>query len=181
MGRGVSEFPTWLRAVHYPGPSRLQRRRVMFPEGVNGVCKSIREQPRSHRPAWPAWFSGWVGSIQSEFWGAAHVTFLAVADRCVFREHLFPRKAPFPGSWGHAPHPSAQKLISIPISFFEKGSPPLSLLMFKISQHSLSLRTEYNFNAMIMSSEALQPLTNVPSSSCNVLSSLPRLGGHGEG
>jgi hypothetical protein len=53
--------------------------------------------------------------------------------------------------------------------------------MFKISQHSLSLRTEYNFNAMIMSSEALQPLTNVPSSSCNVLSSLPRLGGHGEG
>lgn len=118
-----------------------------------------------------------MGSIWSELSGTAHITFLAVADICVFREHLFPRKARFPGSWGHAPHPSAQKLISIPISSFERGFPLLLLLMFKISQHSFSLRTKYNFNTVIISSGALQPLTNVPSSSRrDVLSLLPRQG-----
>lgn len=104
-----------------------------------------------------------------------------MADICVFRGHLFPRKTRFPGSRGHAPHPSAQKVISIPISFFERGFPPLFLLMFKISQHSLSLRTEYNFNTIIISPQALQPLTNVLSSSRNVLSSLLRQREHGEG
>lgn len=67
-----------------------------------------------------------------------------------------------------------RKLISTPISFSERGFPPIFLLTFKISQHSFSWRAEYNFNTVIIGSEALQPLTNVLSSSCNVLSWLLR-------
>ena len=78
----------------------------------------------------------------------------------------------------HTPQPrnlSPYQFLSL------RGDFPLSLLMLKISQHSCSLRTEYNFNAMIISSKALQPLTNVLSSSCNVLSLLLRQREPGKG
>lgn len=63
MGRRVSEFPTWLRAVHYLGPSRPGRPRLMFPrKGINGVCKSILKQLRGPRPVHlplPDSLTGW--------------------------------------------------------------------------------------------------------------------------
>lgn len=86
----------------------------------------------------------------------------------------FPGRQDFRALGAMRPILQPRKLISTPISFSERGFPPIFLLTFKISQHSFSWRAEYNFNTVIIGSEALQPLTNVLSSSCNVLSWLLR-------
>lgn len=69
--------------------------------------------------------------------------------------------------------PQLLQLISRLILSFERRffSSPF-LLTFKISQRSSSLRSKCDFNTAIISLEALQPLTNVLSSTSHVLSTL---------
>jgi hypothetical protein len=103
-----------------------------------------------------------------------------MAEICVFGEHLFPREGKISKiTEQYFIFLSHRTYFRTDFIFWERIFFLPILLTFKSSQRFSSLRTKYNFNTAIISLEALQPLTNVLSSTSNVLILLSRWENHG--